>query len=442
MKSISPQLVKLAEKLVRQGKKSGADEIQVSVSEGREFNVKVLNGEVEKLVEAGSRALSLKVIINHQVAIGSTSDLSEDTLNYLLSNTIERAKLSGSDPFSGLPDLEPVTVSADQLELTDPAIPEMSPESKIERARDLEALCMQSPKVGKSYGAGFSTYVGNILLVNSNGFSNGYSRTHCSHGITLQAGEGDHLFDDGWVDSARHLKDLASVEIIAEKAVNRVTRMIGARKVETTDVPVIFEPQETASLMQFLIECADGKNIYLNNSFLTGKLGEQIASPLLSIADNPHIPGGIGSRPFDGEGVPTRFVQILGNGILDSYLLNTYEARKLNMKSTGHASGVHNVSMKSGTDSPESIIKSVDRGLLLTDTIGFGRIPSTGDISQGAFGMWIENGEPAFPVAEITISGNLGTMLQGIEMIGNDPEKNRSISGPTIKINSMTISGK
>lgn len=442
MKSISPQLVKFAEQLVHQGKKSGVDEIQAAVSEGREFDVKVLNGEVEKLVEADSRSMSLKVIIDHRVATGSTSDFSEDTLNYLLANTIERARLSGSDPFSGLPDFEEIKITGDQLELVDPAIPAMTPETKIGKARELESICLESQKVGKSYGASFSTYAGNLLLVNSNGFSNGYSRTHCSHGITLQAGEGDHLFDDGWYDSARHLRDLASVETIAEKAVRRVTRMIGARKIETTDVPVIFEPQETASLIQFFIECVDGRNIYLNNSFLTGKLGEKIASPLLSIADNPHLPGGIGSRPFDGEGVPTRFVQIVQDGKLDSYLLNTYEARKLNMKSTGHASGVHNVSLKSGGDSPESIIKSVDRGLLLTDTIGFGRIPSTGDISQGAFGMWIENGELAFPVAEITISGNLGTMLRGIEMIGNDPEKNRSVSGPTIKINAMTISGK
>ena len=174
---------------------------------------------------------------------------------------------------------------------------------------------------------------------------------------------------------------------------------------------------------------------------MVDKLGEKIANSLVNITDDPHIAGALGSRPYDGEGVPTRKKSIVGDGVLKSYMLDTYSGRKLKMHSTGNASGPGNFYLHAGTHTPQEIIKSVDKGLLLTKTIGQGTVATTGDISKGAFGLWIEKGEIVFPVAEITISGNLGKMLNSIEMIGNDLTFDRSITGPTIKIGEMTISG-
>ena len=182
--------------------------------------------------------------------------------------------------------------------------------------------------------------------------------------------------------------------------------------------------------------------MYLRQSFLAGKIGEKVGSDGVTIVDNGVLPGGIGTRPFDSEGVPARRTVVMERGVLKSYLLDTYASRKLSMKSTGNSSGANNLYLAAGTSTPEEIIKSVDKGLLLTDTIGFGLVATTGDISRGAFGLWIEKGEIAFPVAEITISGNLGKVLAGIEMVGNDLEFKDSVTGPTVKVDEMTIGGK
>ena len=439
--SASKELLGLAESLVAYGKQKGADQVEVLIGDGSEFSVDVREGNVEKLVEAGSKELNLKVILDQRVATASSSDLSTETLHRLVDNAIERAKLSNQDEFAGLPAKEEITAKVADLKIYDAAIVGLAPEKKIARAREIEAICRGDKRIQKSYGANFSTNVGATILANSNGFGAAYEGTFCSCGVQLQAGTGDNLFDEGKFDFASSLSGLMAPEALAKEAIHRVTRLIGARKVPTQDVPVVLEPEMSSELLQFFLNCVQGSSVYRKQTFLADKIGTKVAHERVSIVDDGLMPGVPGAKPFDREGVPTRRTAVIDKGVLKSYLLDTYAARKLKMQPTGNASGANNLFLVAGTSSPADIIRSVDRGLLLTGTIGFGLVPTTGDISRGAFGMWIEGGEIAYPVAEITIAGNLGTMLQGMEMIGNDLEYKRFVSGPTIKVASMTIGG-
>jgi len=436
------KLLNLAEDLVSYGRKKGADQVEISIGENSGFSVDVLNGEIEKLAEAGTKALGLKVIKGMRVATASSSDFSDEALKTLIDNAIKRAEVSSVDEFSALPENETIKVNVEKLKLFDSAVVKLSPEKKIETAKEIEKICLNDKRVRKSYGASCSTNVGASYLANSNGFSAWYPYTSCSSGVYLQSGSGDNLFDEGKYSSARNLTDLLSPVEIARKAIHRVTRLIGAEKIKTETMPVVFEPGMMASLLGFLYSCINGNSIYMKQSFLCDKLGEQIGNEHVTIIDDGLIPGAPGTSPFDGEGVPTRKTLVLDKGVLKNYLLSTYSARKLKMKSTGNSSGANNFYMAAGKHSPGKIIKSVKRGLLLTGTMGQGTIATTGDISKGAFGLLIEDGKITRPVAEITISGNLGEVLKNIEMVGNDLKFDRSITAPTVLVNGMTIGGK
>lgn len=435
-------LLGLAEDLVAFGRKNGAGQVEVSVREGSEFTVEVREGEIEKLTEAGSKNLSLRVFVDGKVARASSSDLSQETLRRLMANAIQRAALSSADPLAGLPEKQPVTADAVALKIFDPAVVELPPEKKIEAAKKTEAICLADKRVRKSFGSSFGTTAASFSLANSSGFSGTYRRTICSCGVYLQAGEGTNLYDEGWSDDSPSFANLERPEEIAATAVHRVTRLIGGRKVPTQNVPVVFEPPMTGSLLGFFNTCVSGNNVYLRQSFLAGKLGERVGNGRVTIIDDGTMPGGIGTKPFDGEGVPTRKTVVVEKGVLKSYLMDTYASKKLGLQSTGNYSGANNLYLAAGTSTPEEIIRSIDKGLLLTGTIGFGLVPTTGDISRGAFGLWIEKGEIAYPVAEITISGNLGQLLNGVEMVGNDLRFKDAITGPTIKVAEMTVGGK
>ncbi len=435
-------LLKLTEELVEFGLKNGASQVEVSVSQGTNFKVDILQDEIEKLTEAVSKGLGLRIFVEGKVARASSSDFSEDTLQKLIKNAVHRARLSSADPLAGLPEKEPLAVDAASLKIYDPAILEMAPEKKIAAAKETEAICLADKRIKKTFGSSFSTYIGERYLSNSNGFSGSFKRTSCSCGVYLQAGEGSNLFDEGWYDSSVNLEGLESAETIAKKAIHRVTRLIGGRKVESQNVPVVFEPPMTAEILGFFSTCVRGNSVYLKQSFLAGKIGEKIGNESVTIIDDGLKIGAPGTEPFDSEGVPLRKTVIMEKGILKNYLLDTYAARKLSMKSTGNSGGPNNLYLAAGLSTPEQIIKSVDKGLFLTGTIGFGQVPTTGDISRGAFGIWIEKGELSYPVSEITISGNLAQLLQSIQMIGNDLQFKDSITGPTIKVAEMTVSGK
>jgi len=442
MSTTNDDLTTLAEGLVAYGKKNGASDMEVVVKQGSEFRAKVRDGELETLTEAGSLGLDLRVFVGDKVATASSSDFSKATLTRLVDNAIARAKLGGSDPFSGLPVLEEVKAKAEALDIFDPAMLEMSPEKKIGYAKKAETIGLKQKGVTKSLGATFITVDSSRTLVNSKGFSDSYRGTVGIAVAGFQAGEGDNLFQDYWFEGGTTLAKLPEPEVVAIKAAERVTRLVGARKVETQNAPVVFEPRVTASLLLGLLsESVDGAAISRKQSFLVDKIGEKVASDKVTIIDDGLLRGGLGTAPFDSEGVPCRKTTVIGDGVLESYLLDTYYARKLKMKSTGNADGATNLYWAAGGSKPEDIIKSVDKGLLLTGTLGLGTDATTGDISIGAFGLWIEKGEVAFPVAEITISANLADILKGVEMVGNDLRFLDDTNGPTVKVAEMTIGG-
>jgi PmbA protein len=431
----------LAEKLVKQGKNKGAN-VKISIRNDKNFDVGIRNGEVEELQEAGSTSLSLSVNLDNKTASAATSDMSETTLTSLLENTIERAKLSSVDESSIFPEYEKLSINPEALDLYSEEIQKISPEEKIKIAKQLEEICLKDKKISLSAGSGYSTNESEYFLALSNGFSGSYKSSACSVGVYLQAGSDASATQDGWSDSARNPKNLLPIEQIAKIAIERATRLQNAKKVPTQSVPVIVDRYIASAIFGFMLECINGRSIYMQQSVFAGKLNELIANKNVTIYDNPLITGAAASRPFDAEGIPTRKNQIIENGILKNYILNTYSAKKLDLKVNGLASGTSNLFLEKGEYSEADLIKSVDKGLLLLRTLGQGTDATTGGYSKGAYGMWIEKGELSHPVSEITISSNIKDMLLGIEMVANNPDTRKSWQFPTFKIAEMTISGE
>lgn len=442
-----PQELKdLAESMVIFARSQGADEIQVSIVEGLEFNVDVRMGKIESLVEAGARYLGIKLLKGKKTAYATSSDLSKHTLQHLVKNAIRRAELANPDEFAGLPTPKQSTIDLSRLNIFDPEILELGTEKKIALALETERIALADKRITNSHGASFETKEIHSVLANSFGFIEEYTETYCGLGVGVQAGGTDTKVEDFWSSSKRHFRELESPEKIAKKAVERTVRQLRPRKIKTQVVPVIFEPTMTSWLLGFLFACVSGTAVYQKLSFLSDKWGEKIGNEDITVYDNGQMPGRLGTRPYDSEGVPTQKTAVIENGILKNFLCNTYTGKKLNLPTTGNADGTsvgpNNFFLQPGDASPEEIIRKTEKGLILIRTIGHGLNPVTGDISRGAFGLWIEDGEIAYPVSEITIAGNLGTILNQIEAVGNDLEFRNTICGPTIKIQGLTVAGE
>lgn len=439
------KLLAAAEKLVRFGKSCGADEIEVGIGDGNEFSVDVRLGEIENLVEAGSRSMGVRVIKDKKTAFATSSDLDLETLRQLIQNAVKRVELSSADEYAGLPALSSLRVDPASLKLYDPEISALDSKTKIRLALETERIALADKRITNSHGASFITNEGMSVLASSNGFLGAYQKTYCSLSVGLQAGGTNDLVEDFWFSSQTHFKDLETPDEIAKSAIRRTVRQLRPRKIKTQKLPVIFEPMMTSGLMGFLFACASGPAIYQKASFLVDKLGQRIANNKITVLDDGLMPGRLGTSPFDSEGVPSQRTVVFEKGVLKNYLCNTYAARKLKLRSTGNADGngvsPNNFYLEPGPHSPDEIIRSCKKGLLVIRTLGHGLNPVTGDISRGAFGLWIEKGEIAYPVSEITISGNMGEILKNIEMVGNDLEFRVSICGPTLKVAEMQIAG-
>jgi len=438
-------LLDLAESMVTLGTADGADDVEITIFEGTEFDVDVRMGDIENLIEAGSRSISLKVIKDRKTAYASSSDLSRDSLRKLVANAVRRAELSNTDTCAGLPDSQESGIDIQTLRLYDPRIPELSPEEKIRLAKETERIGLLDKRITNSHGASFETRVIKTVMANSRGMAQEYEETFCSLSLGLQAGETDAKVEDFWSSAKRHFQELASPEDIALECIERTVRQLYPRKIPTQRVPVVFEPPMTSWLLGFLCACVSGTSIYQKTSFLVDKLGEKIADNNLSVYDDGLIPGLLGTSPFDSEGLPSRKTAVIDRGVLVNYLCNTYAARKLGLSSTGNADGTgvgpHNFYLKAGAKPREDFIASLEKGMVLIRTLGHGLNPLTGDISRGAFGLWVEKGEILYPVSEITISGNLGDILQTIDMVGSDLEFRSPVSGPTLRVQELTIAG-
>jgi len=437
---------RLVEKLVEMGLRSGADDVEVQFVETNEFEVEIRLGEIEKLIQAASRSVRARVTKGRRVALTSTSDLRLETLERLLRGAVRRAELAHEDPYAGPPEDFGEPVEWERLELFDPGLLELSPERKIALARETEKIALSlDRRVTNSLGAWMSTISSSVWFANSRGVKRHFRATHVSLGVGLQAGDTDHRVENYWWSSARHLPDLESTEQVAREAVRRTVRELNPKKLRTVRAAVIFEPRMTAQLLSFVASCVNGMLVYRNRSFLAGKLGERVFGPNITVIDDALIPRGLGSKPFDAEGVAARKINVIREGVLESYLLNAYSARRLGLRTTGHADGQgvspHNFYLPPGEMSPEEIIKTTERGLLLTRTIGHGTNPVTGEISKGAYGLWIEGGEIQYPASEITIAGNLADWLRNVDAIGNDLDFRSPTGGPTIRVRDVTIAG-
>ena len=314
-----------------------------------------------------------------------------------------------------------------------------------------EAALSADPRITNSEGASFNAYNGERIFANSRGFQGSYRMSSCSLSATPVARQGDSMERDYWYSAARSYAKLEDPAAIGRKAAERTLRRLGSRKVPTQKVPVVFDAQTARSLISNVFEAVEGESIYRKASFLAGKLENRIASENVTIIDDSTIPGLFGTSPFDDEGVPTRRTVVIDRGVFKSYLLNTYTARKLGLRTTGNAArgltgnasvGHGNLFLEKGEQSPEEIIRGIRKGLYVTELIGSGVNIVTGDYSRGAAGLWIENGEFAYPVSEITIASTLSQMLMDIAAAGSDLEFRGSVASPTLVIGEMTVSGQ
>ena len=449
----SVDLQQLAAEVVGKALKSGASDAGVVVREGAEFSTLVRLGQVETLKESGARGIGLRVFVGSRTASTSSSDFSAEGIAHLISGAIDLVRVTSEDPFAGLPEADAMGLLATQLDLYHEDVYSLPTADRIEYARRAEAAAMAADtRIQNSDGGSFDAATGSKILANSRGFLGNYRRSYCSLSAMPIAQEAEGgMQRDYWYSSARTLGRLDSPESIGAEAARRTLRRLHGRRVPTQRVPIVFAPEIARSIVGHIFDAANGDSVYRGASFWANQLGQQVASRDITVIDDGTIPGGFGTAPFDGEGLPTRRTMIIENGVLKNYLLNSYTARKLNMQSTGNASrglagnpgiGAGNLFLEKGAISPQQLLGGVREGFYVTELMGFGVNMVTGDYSRGASGLWIENGELTFAVEEVTIAGNLKEMLNNVAGIGDDLEFRGSVASPTLRIDGMTIAGE
>jgi PmbA protein len=471
----STDLKQLASDVLARALRAGATDAEAVVYEGDEFSTLVRLGQVETLKESGSRAVGLRVFIAsgkaQKTASTSSSDFSPESLERLVAGAVTLARITSEDPFAGLPDPSEFgqhDAAAQHLYFDD--VNQEPPADRIRIAREVEAAALAfDTRIQNSGGGDFDTATSHKILMNSRGFTGEYRRSYCGFSAQPIAHEPDgRMQRNYWYSAARSTRLLEDPVAIGQEAARRTLQRLGARQVKTQQAPVVFSPEIARSILGNIFDAANGDAIYRHASFFAGMLGERVAGENITVIDDGTLvfdrvsdreggisglmkTGGFGTAPFDGEGLPTRRTVLVENGILKSYVTNTYTARKLGLtRSTGNAArslagnpgiGAGNFFLQPGTLTPAQIIADVKSGLYVTETMGFGVNLVTGDYSQGAAGMWIENGELAYPVEEITIAGNLKDMYKNISAIGNDLVFRTATAAPTLRIEGMTIAG-
>jgi len=437
--------------VLAKAKRGGATEADIIIADGETFSVQVRLGAVDRLTKAREKHLGLRVFVGKRSASTSTSDFTADSLNQLVAETCTLAKAVVEDQVSGLPAADQLAGAKPDLDLYDPT--RLNTEQQIELAKRVEAAAMSmDERVTNSEGGDFDSSSGRVVLGNSHGFLGEYQSSSFSMAVSPVATDPETgtMQRDSWYAVQRKFAKLDSPEAVGLEAARRTVRKLGAKKVATQRVPVVFDSETAGSLMGNLCSAVSGYSLYKGASFLADQLDKSLAPEYVTVYDDGRVVGGLGSRPFDGEGLPTRKTTVVERGILKSYLLDTYSGRKLGLASTGNASrsvgenpsvGPTNFYLAPGTKTAQDIIKTVKQGLYVTDLIGFGINMVTGDYSRGAAGFWIEGGELAYPVEEITIAGNLKDMFAGIEMIGSDLVFRGRIASPTVKIAEMMLAG-
>ncbi|SUA63738.1 metalloprotease PmbA [Oligella urethralis] len=434
----------IVQKALAKAKELGASDASAGVSESAGLVVGVRQGQVETIERTRDRSLGVTVYRGKARGSASTSDLSDKALAETVAAAWNIARYTAEDEAAGLPDPQDLATDFRDLQLYKPW--DIDPSSATELALQAEeAALASSDKITNSEGAQVNTGSGRFVIANSAGFMGGYQ--YSQHGIsaTVIAGKGDGMQRDYWYTANRYPERLQSPQQVGEIAAQRTVKRLNARKLPTGRYPVIYEAPLAIGLIGHLAQAISGGLLYRKSSFLLDSLGTELMPSHLTIHEDPFILGAMGSGTFDNEGVATTARDLLKDGILQGYLLSSYSARKLGMRTTGNAGGSHNLIMQSSLTQPEdslaALLKKMDRGLLLTELIGRGVNYVTGDYSRGAFGYWVENGEIQYPVQEITIAGNLREMFQQIQAVGADQITRGAKTSGSVLIEQMAVAG-
>lgn len=447
-------LLDLASATVERATSRGADVAEVVVSQSAHLSAKVRLGEPELVEEAGNKSLGIRVMRGQRVALTYTSELTPTGLDRCVEDALELAQLSEPDPFAGAPEASLLSVSEQHpdLDLFDEGIEAIDAKRAIELATEAERVALAvDPRLKNSEGASVSRQAGASVLVTSGGFRGGTTGTYASLSVSPVAEDTDGKRRTGSHWSAkRHLADLAGAQEVGEEAARRTLAKLGARKLPTQEVAVIFDPDAARSILGLLGGCVTGGAVWRKSSYLADREGTAVASKLVSVVDDPLIVRGPGSRPFDGEGLLSRRNVVVDAGVLKMFLLDSYSGRKLDRPSTGNASrgssagvgaSTTNLILQPGAMTAEALLAETDRALYVTGMMGFGFNAVTGDFSRGASGFWIEKGERIHPVDEVTISLNLDELLKGIDAVADDLDLRTSVAAPTFRVRSMTLAG-
>ena len=431
----------------------GTEQVSVSLAKSISFQVDVRENKIESLQESGSSGIHITISKNNRRSTVSSNDFREETLAPLIRSTLEALPYMGEDKFYTLPDPALQGRAPGDLEFLDPDYSKLSSGEKVKISLNLEALSLNTDQRLKTDQSFYSDSKSYMVHADSNGFLEGETKTLYSMGISMIADDIEPKSNkresnnvgrkqtDGWYSAARFHKNLTSPEDIVEKARRRTLRKLGAVKPPSQEVPVVFSSEMAQSFLGKIASALMGENLFRKQSFLLNKLDESIANAKINLIDNPLLPGKLGSRHFDSEGVQAKPLVLIENGVLKNYMLSTYSANKLGMASNGHSGGISNLILKLGDYPEEELIASVKHGLYLTSMTGQGANIVTGDFSRGGQGIWIREGKLAEPVSEFTIAGTFAEMLNNLKMIGNEIDERSSILTPAFKIDKMMVSG-
>ena len=435
------QLQEMSETVLRLAKDAGASAVEAEVSLGFGQNVSVRMNETETIEYNRDKGVSVSVYFGQQKGHASTSDLSPQALKDTVAAACNIARYTAKDEFCGLADAGLMAKNIPDLDLHHPW--DLTVDAAIELAKACESEARSvDTRITNSEGASVSTYEGMFTYANSHGFNGGYASSRHGLSCSVIADDGqDNMQRDYWYSTARSADDLESAQYVGRLAGERTVRRLGSQRIKTAQVPVMFDASLSSGLISHLISAISGGSLYRKSSFLLDSLGKQVMSPLVTIEEQPHLVRGLASAPFDNEGVTTVPRTLVKEGVLQGYVLSSYSARKLGMKSTGNAGGNHNLIVSHGDLDFNAMLKTMGTGLLVTELLGHGINMVTGDYSRGAAGFWVENGVIVHAVEEITIAGNLADMFKQIVAIGNDVLVQGSKQVGSVLIENMTVAG-
>lgn len=433
-------LEQMVEDLLAEAKKQGASSAEAAVSSDAGLSASVRMGDVETIEHTRDNGLGISVYFGQRKGSASTSDLSPQAIIDTVKAACSIARYTSEDDCTGLADAELMATDIPDLDLYHPW--DIEVDAAVELGKRCEAAALNyAPQIHNSEGASLNTHSGLHVYGNSHGFIGGYPSSRHSLSCSVLGEDAQGMQRDYWYSSGRAASDLEAAEAVGRKAGARTLARLGARKISTRQAPVIFQSDMAVGLLRSLMGAINGSALYRQSSFLLDHLGKQIFPEFVNIHENPLLMRGLASAPFDAEGVATRARDLVSQGVLQSYVLNSYSARKLGMQTTGNAGGVRNLSIEQGELDLPGLLKMMDKGLLVTELMGHGINMVTGDYSRGAAGFWVEDGEIRYPVQEITIAGNLKQMFMQLQAVGNDIDPRTSVRTGSWLIESMTIAG-